>query len=237
VKHFGPAILSDAGIVGARGKHVATDKTGWYNHMSAKRVAWKLGPLTWLRYRKIASIRNPFDKAVSWFWFWAGKDNKDVTAGRDPVEEFRAFLRDQEANGRFRSRQDPDWRVTHILGRPVIDHYIRLEHLQGDFAALLAELGISGVTLEVPKTKTKSRKADPRDVPEYFDEKTADILRRNQGWIFEAGGYSLDPADAGRGSRGGEGQETAAVAPDARGPTPSAGVGPAVKSTLTRRAG
>ena len=198
VKHYGPAILSDVGIVGARGKFTQTEKTGWHSHMSAKKVAWKLGPLKWLRYHKIASVRNPFDKAVSWYWFATQKTPRPEQGS---VEDFRAFLREQDAAGYFRSAEDIDWRVTHLMGRPVIDHYLRLEHLQEDLAALCAKLGVADVSLDVPQVKAKSRKQDPRDVPEYFDAATADILRRGWGWIFEAGGYSLDPADAGRASR------------------------------------
>jgi hypothetical protein len=231
VRQFGPAIVSDSGIVGARGKHVGADRTGWHNHMSAKRVAWKLGPRRWMRYLKVASLRNPFDKAVSWYWFWADKDGR---AHDGSVEDFRAFIREREAAGHFRSRRDTDWHVTHILGRPVIDQYIRLEHLQTDLTLMYARLGITGASLDVPRVKTRTRKQDPRAVADYYDTPTADILRRNWDWIFEAGGYSLDPADAGRASSGCERQETGAAA---RGSTPEAEGGPTVKSELTRRAG
>ena len=200
VSHFGPAVVSEIGILGARGgKYTEVDTTGWRNHMPATRVAWSLGLGKWSRYLKVASLRNPFDKAVSWYWFMARKHglNQD-----DPVRNFRDFLRAKEAERYFRSRRDIDWRVTHIARREIIDHYIRLEHLEDDFAVLFDRLGIEGVTLEVPKVKGETRKKDPLDVPEYFDAETTGIVHRNWGWIFDAGGYSRDPADAGRASRG-----------------------------------
>ncbi len=234
VRQYGPALVSDYGIVGARGKFTGSDTTGWHNHMSAKRVAWKLGPLTWMRYLKIASLRNPFDKAVSWYWFWAGREGR---VPGEPVEDFRAFIREQDAKGYFRSARDTDWRVTHILGRPIIDQYIRLEHLRADLDTLFSQLGITGVTLDIPKVKTKTRKKDPLDVPDYFDTPTADILRRHLGWIFDAGGYSRDPADAGRASRGAERQVTAlAAAPsDPHASSPEPAPGPTARQMPTGR--
>lgn len=199
VRHYGPALVSEFGIRGARGgKFSSVDKTGWHSHMSAQKVAWKLGPRAWSRYLKIASLRNPFDKAVSYYWYAAAKRGRPNGGS---VEDFRAFMRELDASGYFRSRKDADWRVTHIFGRPIIDQYLRLEHLEDDLATLFSRLGMDGMTVTVPKVKTGSRKTDPRDVPEYFDEPTADILRRGWGWIFDAGNYSRDPADAGRASR------------------------------------
>ena len=234
VTHYGPTLVSNYGIVGARGKYVGADTTGWHNHMSAKRVAWELGPRKWMRYLKVASLRNPFDKAVSWYWFWARKDTRERS---DPVSDFRAFICEREAAGYFRSGKDIDWRVTHILGRPIINHYIRLEHLQADLAALFERLGLSGVTLDVPRVKTRTRKKDPRPVPEYYDAATADILRHHMGWIFDAGGYSRDPEDAGRASSG-TGQRVAAAAGSrvsAQGAAPQPASEPTVKRALTGR--
>lgn len=199
VRHYGPALVSDVGILGARGdKYTEADETGWMSHMPAKQVARKLGRGAWARYLKVASLRNPFDKAVSWYWFMARKHGLEQ---RDPVTDFRAFIRAKEADGYFRSRRDIDWRVTHIGKRPIIDQYIRLEHLQDDFAALFVRLGVAGVTLDVPKVKAQTRKQDPLDVAAYFDAETAEIVERNWGWIFDAGGYSRDPAKAGRASK------------------------------------
>ncbi|HCQ65759.1 MAG TPA: hypothetical protein DIU07_11680 [Rhodobacteraceae bacterium] len=237
VSHYGPAIVSKVGILGARGdKYTEADVTGWTSHMPAKQVARKLGRGVWSRYLKVASLRNPFDKAVSWYWFMAHKHGLDQS---DPVEDFRAFLREKETQGYFRSRKDIDWRVTHIGKRPIIDQYIRLEHLQDDFAALFGRLGIAGVTLDVPKVKAKTRKQDPLDVPDYFDTPTAEIVQRNWGWIFEAGGYSRDPAEAGRASKAAKRRVRApeTVAKIARPGVPESGLAARVKTLLTRRAG
>jgi len=237
VSHYGPAIVSEVGILGARGdRFTSGDETGWRSHMPARQVAGKLGREAWSRYLKVASLRNPYDKAVSWYWFMA---NKHGLAQDDPVEDFRAFLRDREAEGYFRSRRDIDWRVTHIGNRPIVDQYIRLEHLEDDFAALFARLGIAGVTLDVPKVKARTRKKDRLDVADYFDPPTAGIVQRNWGWIFDAGGYSRDPAEAGRASTAARRQVRApeTVAPVAQPVGPEGGLAASVKRLLTWRAG
>lgn len=239
VSHYGPAIVSDYGIVGARGdKYTKVDESGFQSHMPAKKVAKQLGRDIWSSYTKVSSLRNPYDKAVSWFWFMARKHD---LATSDPVEDFRAFIRDKDSSGYFRSRKDIDWRVTHVDGRDIIDHYIKLENLEADFAALFTRLGIAGVTLDVPKVKAETRKKDPLDVPDYFDAATADLIRKHWGWIFEAGGYSLDPADAGRASKGSKLQiaapETASAPVEPmtpKAPAPAGGVFAAVKRLLAR---
>ena len=199
VTHRGPALVSRTGVVGARGaRHTAGQRFGWTSHMPAWKLALRLGPRRWSRYVKVASLRNPFDKAVSWYWYMAQKQGLDT---RDPVAGFRGFLRDKEEAGYFRSRIDIDWRVTHIANRPVIDEYLRLEQIETDLAALYARLGIDGPVPVLPRAKTQSRKADALPVQAYFDRDTTDLLHRNWGWIFDAGGYSRDPADAGRASK------------------------------------
>lgn len=235
VAHYGPAVVSEVGILGARGdRYTRADTTGWKSHMPAKAVARKLGRRAWSRYLKVASLRNPYDKAVSWYWFMARKHGLEQT---DPVTDFRAFIREKDAQGYFRSHRDIDWRVTHIGKRPIIDHYIRLEHLQDDFTALFERLGIAGVTLDVPKVKAETRKKDPLDVADYFDAPTADIIGRNWGWIFEAGDYSRDPADAGRASEG-KGRQVSApqtLRAQPHPPRPAPGIGAAVRRLFTGR--
>lgn len=203
IEHFGPAIISENGIVGCRGeKHCADDTSGWTSHMSARDVADNLESGDWDAYTKVASIRNPFDKAVSWYWFARARGKTSAGNGEiDSVADFRAFLKDQEASGKFKSNLDIDWRVTHLDDQLIIDHWVRLEHLDVDLDALYLTLGSARPVLDVPRAKSKSRVRDRLPVQAYFDNATADIIRRNQEWIFEVGGYSFSPMDAGRASK------------------------------------
>lgn len=196
--HAQPTIISDDGIIAARRHFAKEDTTGWVSHMPAPALREKLGEDVWDSYLKVASLRNPFDKAVSWFWF-AHRDRKPAELA-DPIALFRDFLKSREAVGHFRSRNDVDWRVCTIGGRVIVDRPLRLETLEVDLTDLCGTLGVDIADLPIPHVKNDPRSADRFDVTDYFDEPTADILRRNQDWIFELGGYSLNPADATRAS-------------------------------------
>lgn len=212
VAHATPARISRHGIIGARTQHAKTDTTGWLSHMPAAEVRARLGPDRFDAYLKVASIRNPFDKAVSWFHFAMSQRRRQAAPGEAPpppgsepaadeIARFRAFIARQAQVGHFRSPRDIDWRVCWIDGECVIDTFLRLEAMDDDLAALCRQLGISRDEVRLADVKRASRKNDRIEVPDYFDAATADILRRKHAWIFEAGGYSTDPADADRASR------------------------------------
>lgn len=65
--------ISDAGIIGYRGKN-RPDNCVWYNHMSAREIKNLLGQDIWDSYFKFCVVRNPFSKAVSWYYF-RGRSN------------------------------------------------------------------------------------------------------------------------------------------------------------------
>lgn len=162
--------------------------------MPARDVRDRLPAAQWQDYVKIASIRNPFDKAVSWYWFI--RSLKPKMAKRDPIPGFRKFLRVREARGYFGTSSDIDWRTCFIDGTCVIDRFIKLESLHEDLTSFASEIGATLDLGTLPVAKSEPRTSDRYTVAEYFDEPTADILRRGQNWIFELGGYSLDPGDA-----------------------------------------
>jgi len=69
-----PALILKTGIVGRRLlRQLKLDRrprrTDWTNHMTAAAVCKALGRGKWDRYRKITTVRNPFDLLVSRFHF------------------------------------------------------------------------------------------------------------------------------------------------------------------------
>ena len=197
VAHACPAHVSPTGIIGARMKFAASDTTGWWAHLDAARLRARVGETVWAAYERIAVLRNPFDKAVSWF-YWSRR--KADTEGRTMVEAFRAFLKAQNAQGFFGSARDFDLHCTHIDGQNIITRWFKMETLRADLDSFAQSLGLGQTPLSLEPTKRGRRGSDVLPVDAYFDPETTDIIRRNQAWMFELGGYSLCPKDAGRAS-------------------------------------
>ncbi|WP_147127014.1 hypothetical protein [Shimia ponticola] len=185
-----PAIISEYGVIGARRGPANLDKTGWASHLSAWDTRKLAGPKVWNNYERIAVIRNPFDKAVSWF-FWANRFKPVSDADR--VSAFRAFLKDKHDKGYFKSAADVDFKACHIRGLPVIHRYLKMEELRSEVDELAAGWGMAPGAIKLPATKTNVRAKDKLPVAAYFDQASIDILRRGQDWIFRAGRYAHTP--------------------------------------------
>lgn len=198
VKRGTPALISDEGIIAARHPHASDDTTGWVNHMHAAVIREKLGAEKFDRYFKVAMIRNPFDKAVSWFWH--NNRHRELPQGKKLVREFRDFMADKDQNGFFKSDQDWDWGVCHIGDEMIVDLLLPLEKLDDYLPEVERRIGLPAGALDVPHSNKASRSKDSMPVAEYYDQKTVDILLHHWDWIFEAGKYSRDPSDAARAS-------------------------------------
>ena len=190
-----PAIISDSGIVGARRGPAKTDTTGWTPHLSAAATQAKLGSAAYAAATKIAVLRDPFDKAISWFYWMRPRSPVDPDT---IVTEFRAFLAAREAENWFGSPHDLDLHTTHIGGVCVIDTWLRFETLRAGLDVLAANWNVA--PLHLPVTKARPRKADTLPITAYFDTASIDIMRRHQAWMFAAGNYDEVPRDCPRGS-------------------------------------
>lgn len=185
--------VTEFGIVGARGG--AYEDRPWRAHMSARLVRRRIGRRIWRRYRKIAVVRNPFDRMVSMF-FWRLDDatrQEMLDAPFDQVREaFQTWIRGADA-GKNLSKLC-------IGPRYVIDHILYFERLEADFAALAQELGLSEAPL--PRYKTLSRS---RDEPwsAYYDAAAQTRVARASAFELAQFGYDFSggPFPKARGAR------------------------------------
>ena len=202
----------DEGMIGVRHRHRDTHPQGLWAHSNARFVRKIVGAETFDAYLKITPVRNPFDTAVSWFFYSQGKNiarHQGMDAARawrsgltnaQKVESFRADLAAQAANDNLKPGATKDYKVCHINGTCVIDRFLRLEALRADLDAVLVELGITPATIEMGREKIDRRPADDLAIADYYDTPSADLIRHAYGWMFEAGNYSHDPRDAHRAS-------------------------------------
>lgn len=176
--HAAPMAVSEAGIVGGRGK--GSRHEAWHSHMPAAQVREQLGAEIWRDYTKICAVRNPWDKVVSFFHM--ARPRVKERPQHQIFERFRRFVAEEDDLG-----EDLD--TFAIDGRLVADQVIRYETLAGDFARVCAAIGIAAPALDAIKADTRGEaKIDYRD---YYDaptrERVAARFARDielLGWTF-----------------------------------------------------
>jgi hypothetical protein len=181
--------------------------TKYWNHMPASQAKNRLPAWVWRNYRKISLIRNPWDRAVSIF-FW--KNNRvaktaDVanfsryfTEQHDAKLSSPSAIRPEAARNWIRdmiARLDANHLHYMIDGQDVIDTYIRYEHFEQDIRALEADIpGLSGLWETFSKITAKAgiRDKSITTAQIFANHPEVDLLVREvNGWEIEKFSYRL----------------------------------------------
>ncbi|MFQ6551475.1 hypothetical protein AAD018_003910 [Aestuariibius insulae] len=156
----------------------------WYNHMPAAEIRDRLGPERWDRYRKVTTVRNPFDLAVSRF-HWTAERRGDLPIPEDVDRQREAFSHFVKT-AVFRSSAD----ITHIDGVFAVDHILRFETLPADLRTLCADLGLRYDPAILPHAKATSWRRFGLATEDYYTPETEEIVLHQYAWMFDHGGYS-----------------------------------------------
>ncbi len=113
---------------------------GNIDHLGADKIRELIGPDIFDNYLKIAIIRNPYQKAISWY-FWK-KRNEKLSEIKEDFEEFIASIFRQK-----KTRLNPimDYHLIHIDGKSVADFIIRYERLNEDIKKLEEKIACPGL--------------------------------------------------------------------------------------------
>tara|TARA_Y100000310_G_scaffold163816_2_gene163630 strand:- start:5072 stop:5680 length:609 start_codon:yes stop_codon:yes gene_type:complete len=147
-------------------------KYGFYCHVSIKDIKKKIGNEIFNSYYKFTSIRNPWDREVSGY-FWK-TDTHRVS--------FKQYL-----NKKIYNNYSGYYRID---GRPSIDGYIRYEYLEKDTHMILKKLNIDIGDIDYPTAKTTSRTHD-KHYTEYNDDETREIIAKKYTKDIEYFGYEF----------------------------------------------
>lgn len=116
--------------------------TDFFNHMHAVDIKKSVSAHVWDNYYKFCIERNPWDKAVSWYYwnrqFWV-KEGKDKTPSEFVLNHLPL----------------PDWPMYTIDNQVVVDRILRFEALPAAIADLAMLLGLPKINM--PRVKGSFR--------------------------------------------------------------------------------
>ncbi len=178
--------VSEFGIVGARsptaGPHTAT----WWNHMPLGQIKRQLDPDIFDNYFKFSCVRNPFDRAVS-FYFWLTASRMITLPDTLPHPlRFEKWL-ERRGFGTDRSKYC-------IKGKFVMDDIIRYESLLSDMERICGKLGLPWEPEWLPKFKARSRPAGS-SVAEMYTPKSRALVEAECKFELDLFGYRF-PVEA-----------------------------------------
>lgn len=146
----------------------------YFNHIPAVRLRGWLPDDVWSDYFKFAIVRNPWDRAVSRY-FW----NRT-----SPEETFSAFV----DRGGLRKNVEGGFPVYSIDGEVAVDHVIEFESLSNGLGEVARKVGL-GDSLELPWAKSQYR--DDRHYRELIDPAMRDRIARMFSEEIELFGYEF----------------------------------------------
>lgn len=166
--HAREAHESSEGIIGRRGAGDGTP-VRWWNHMPAEDIRRAIGEATWNAYFKFCVIRNPFEKAVSAFYFRRKQEpTKHDLSLAEPVQ----FERWLEAEGPY-----TDEAQYVIDGKFALDATIRHERMAEDMASICRRIGVAWEPDHMPTFKAGIRPKDAT-VAALYSAKSRAIVER-----------------------------------------------------------
>ena len=114
-------------------------------HWKAWRVRWWVGRKIWNNYYKFCFERNPWDKAVS-LYYWRTRDMKDRM-------DFSKFLRSGRAH------RLSNFKLYSLFGKVLVDQIYKYENLDAALHEIAERVGLPEVP-QLPNAKGSYRKND-----------------------------------------------------------------------------
>jgi hypothetical protein len=134
----------------------------------------------------VALVRNPWDRAVSYFHWLRDQNFAHAAVTRAKSLEFPAFVADPLTRAGFRNFPAGSY-MTGGSGQEHAAHFARIEHLDRDLAPFEAHLGFALNPL--PRANESSRARDWRG---YYSDQTAQFIADDCAVDIARFGYRFD---------------------------------------------
>ncbi len=163
-QHYHDSYESEYGIVGYRG-HSPDDDCKWLPHQYSSFIKDYLGDIKWNSYFKFCSIRNPFERLISAFFWYKHQNNEQVNM-RNLRQEFEEWL----LLGKYQSFNN-----YLIDGKFALDDIIHVETLSDDMERICQRIGVPWNPMALPKFKSEFRPAGVT-IDNIYSEKAKEIV-------------------------------------------------------------
>jgi len=185
-------IISKYGVIGSRlipkDGRLGGDHAKWGSHVPARRVKANLGAWKWHRYFKFTSVRNPFDRAVSGFYWGYQNNNRTL-----PTEfsERKALFKEFVVNGPMKL----DFGAVHVNQKFCVQDVIRFENLRSDIVRICEKHRIPVDISAMPNAKSQTSRKKKELVADHYDAESTRAVRDKMAWVFDHFDYSHYPED------------------------------------------
>jgi len=213
-------LITDYGIVGARsgGPKRRRRSDFFWNHMGTEQIIKRIGFEKFMTYKRVTSVRNPFKKYTSQFYFryHLNKKLNPPTTLTETREAFEKFLLSPEsktwacrkhkiiskvlhfgASSNIPMYPGNDDYIVKYKGNLVATHFIKCESLEEDLKEFCKISSLSPELLNIGNYRDNSPIKKYNHYELFHDNKT--LVSRVidlEGWVFDAVGYSKDPEQA-----------------------------------------
>lgn len=139
-------------------------RANYYEHMHADVMKNRLGDDIWNSYYKFTIERNPWDKAIS-LYYWRTRNLTNRPS-------FQEFFEDEKLSAHF-----SNFSIYSLNGRVGVDQIIRYENLDMEMSELAERLGIEGFE-GIPKAKAGHRKSKKLELEKEYVDRISVICAR-----------------------------------------------------------
>ena len=136
------------------------EKILYWNHMPAQLVRERVTPAVWNSYFKFCFVRNPWDRAISRYYWNLSRDARQTNLNKS--------LRRNDPNSNFE--------IYAIDGKLAVDFVGKFENMQADLQKVYERLNLP-FDGWLPRTKAKSR-VDKRHYSDLLSPKQAEYIRQ-----------------------------------------------------------
>lgn len=157
----------------ARALRDKKSRPAFYSHIDARSIKSRIGSEKWNSYFKFTFERNPWDKCVSWYYWYYRRQFK-YGKKDPPAPTFRDHML---MKTRFIDRNFPkDWRRYTIRDQVAVDFIGRYENILHDFRVAMSKIGIN---LDLTQNdKSDFRDAKSRNMDNMYDNETKNSVER-----------------------------------------------------------
>lgn len=175
------------GIVGRRdgGRAVPLRLFNWRDHMSARKCRRALGRKKWSAYTKITTVRDPYDRILSQFFWWNNDKDFETADAAQVIAAFRDFLTNTDWGD--------DTEIVTLNGKFIPDHTIRYENLADDIRSVSEILSLPINVDQLPQSNTSSNRKRNIPIEDFFDQPSINLIQKRLAWIFDNFEYGSRP--------------------------------------------